>query len=490
MSNNTLHRKLRARHIAMIAIGGSIGSGIFIASGTAIHTAGPGGALLAYLIISLMVYFLMTSLGEMSTLIPSTGSFCDYASRFVDPAFGFAMSYNYWINWAITTAVDLSAAALIMHTWFPQVSFFLWSVIFFVMIFALNFVSVQCYGEIQYWFSGIKVLAVMLFIIVGIFVILGITGPHKTLSLANWTLGDAPFHAGWIGFISVLMIAGFSFQGTEIFGITAGETQSPDTSIPRAVRSVFWRILLFYILSMTVISFLIPYNNPLLISATTTNVGASPFTMVFKMAGLHFAEMTMGVVVLLAILSAANASMYTATRTLWHIAQEKNAPRFLMNTTKQGIPVNALLFSSLISAVVFLSSAVGEGQIFVWLLNMSSLTGFIAWFGIALCHYRFRRAYLAQGYRLSDLPYHTKAFPFGPIFAICLSVLVVLGQQFDMWVMHRVNIDNLIGTYVGLPTFLILYLGYKWIRRTKLIPLTRCKFDLGEKYLAHKRSKN
>src|ERR1700722_19763116 len=119
MSKNTLHRRLKARHIAMIAIGGSIGSGIFIASGTAIHMAGPGGALLAYSIISLMVYFLMTSLGEMSTLIPSTGSFCDYASRFVDPAFGFAMSYNYWFNWAITTAVDLSAAALVMHTWFP-----------------------------------------------------------------------------------------------------------------------------------------------------------------------------------------------------------------------------------------------------------------------------------------------------------------------------------------------------------------------------------
>jgi lysine-specific permease len=231
---------------------------------------------------------------------------------------------------------------------------------------------------------------------------------------------------------------------------------------------------------MAIISFLIPYNNPLLISSSTTNVGASPFTLVLQMAGLHFAEVTMTIVVLLAILSAANASMYTATRTLWHIAQEGHGPKCLANTTKHGIPIPALLASAVISTAVFLSSIFGEGQLFIWLLNMSSLTGFIAWFGIALCHYRFRRAYLAQGYKLSDLPYHTKNFPFGPIFAICLSVLVVLGQQFDAWMTHKVNIDNLIGTYIGLPTFLLLYLGYKLYRRTKLIPLKECKFD---KYL-------
>lgn len=460
----------------MIAIGGSIGSGIFIASGTAIHMAGPGGALLAYCIISLMVYFLMTSLGEMSTLIPSTGSFCDYATRFVDPAFGFAMSYNYWINWAVTTAVDLSAAALIMHTWVPQVSFLLWAALFFTLIVALNFASVGVYGEMQYWFSGIKVVAVILFILVGIFVILGLLGHQKPLDFSNWVMGDAPFHAGWIGFMSVLMIAGFSFQGTEIFGMTAGETKDPGTSIPRAVKSVFWRILLFYILSMGVISFLIPYNNPQLITASTTNVGASPFTLVFQMAGLHFAEVTMTIVILLAILSAANASMYTATRTLWHIAQEKNAPKIFGRTTKHGIPVAALLFSSLISGAVFLSSVVGEGQLFIWLLNISSLTGFIAWFGIALCHYRFRRAYLAQGHKLTDLPYYAKGFPFGPVFALCLCIVVVLGQQFDAWVSHRVNIDNLIGAYIGLPIFLVFYFGYKFVRKTKLIPLKKCKF--------------
>lgn len=477
MSKTTLDRKLKARHVAMIAIGGSIGSGIFVASGTAIHMAGPGGAILAYLIISLMVYFLMTSLGEMSTLIPSTGSFCDYATRFVDPAFGFAMSYNYWINWAITTAVDLSAAALIMHTWFPAVSFFSWCLLFFTVIVLLNFVSVGIYGEMQYWFSGIKVVAVILFIVIGIMLISGLIGHQRPFDITNWHIGDAPFHAGWMGFIGVLMIAGFSFQGTEIFGLTAGETKDPTTTIPKAVRSVFWRILLFYILSMGVISFLIPYTNPLLISASTTNVGSSPFTLVFKMAGLQFAEITMMIVILVAILSAANSSMYTATRTLWHIAQEKNAPKFLARTSKHGIPISALIASTLISAVVFLSSRFGEGQIFMWLLNISSLTGFIAWFGIALCHYRFRKAYLAQGKKLSHLPYCAKGFPFGPLFALSLSLLVVAGQQLDAFIFKNINLDSLIGAYIGLPTFLIFYLGFKFYKRTKLIPLKECKFN-------------
>jgi lysine-specific permease len=330
----------------------------------------------------------------------------------------------------------------------------------------------------QYWFSGVKVIAVIAFILVGILVVVGAIGPHQMIDFGNWKIGDAPFHAGWIGFISVLMVAGFSFQGTEIFGITAGETLDPHTSIPRAVRSVFWRILLFYILSMGVISFLIPYNNPLLISASTTNIGASPFTIIFQMAGLYFAEVTMAIVVLLAILSAANASMYTATRTLWHIAQEGNAPKFLAKTTKHGIPTPALMLSAAMSAVIFLSSVVGQGQLFIWLLNMSSLTGFIAWFGIALCHYRFRRAYLAQGYKLTDLPYYAKGFPFGPLFALCLSVFVVLGQQFDALVLHKLNIDNLIGTYIGLPIFIAQYLGYKFYKGSKLIPLEKCSFDL------------
>lgn len=285
MKNQTLQRKLSTRHISMIAIGGSIGTGIFLASGNAIHTAGPGGAILAYLIIGAMVYFLMTSLGEMSTLMPNTGTFCDYSKRFVDPAFGFAMSYNYWFNWAITVAVDLLSASFIMSFWFPHMPFILWSAVFFGLVFGFNLLAVGFYGESEYWLSIIKVATIFVFIFVGFFMIVGICGNQST-NFHNWTLGDAPFHQGWSGFVSVLLVVGFSFQGTEIFGVTAGEAATPHSSIPRAVKNVFWRILLFYVLSVLVISFIIPYTDKSLINASTQNVALSPFTIVFEKAKL------------------------------------------------------------------------------------------------------------------------------------------------------------------------------------------------------------
>jgi len=477
MSSYQLHRKLKPRHVAMIAIAGSVGSGLFIASGTAVYEGGPGGALLAYALVGVMVYFLMTSLGEMSTLIPTTGSFCDFATRFVDPAFGFAMSYNYWISWTVITAVDLSAAGLIMHTWVPQISFMAWVALFFSAIFILNLVSVGFYGELEYWFAILKILTILVFILVGILLIIGLIGPKEPIDFTNWNIGDAPFHAGWIGFFHALMIAGFSFQGSEVFGLTAGEMKEPVLSIPRAVRRVFWRIFLFYIVSITVIGFLIPYNNPLLIHASTTNIGSSPFTLIFQSAGFHGVQNAMTLVVLLAILISANSTLFMGTRTLWHIAQEGNAPRFFSYTTRFGSPIVALCASATISGVVFLSSIFGVGRIFIWLLNLSSLAGFIIWFGIALCHYRFRRAYLHQGKHLEDLPYYAWGFPLGPLLSMAFCILIVLVQHLSVGAHLTLNIDSTIGTYIGIPIFLIFYLGYKVYKRTRLVPLSECRFD-------------
>lgn len=473
-----LKRTLKTRHISMIAIGGSIGTGIFLASGNAIHTAGPGGAILAYLIIGIMVYFLMTSLGEMSTLIPVTGTFCDYSARFVDPALGFAMSYNYWFNWAITVAVDLSSASFIMSYWFPHVPFVLWSAFFFCLVFAMNLLAVSLYGESEYWLSLIKVVTILFFIATGFFLIIGAFG-HQAVNFANWTLGDAPFHDGWLGFASVLLVAGFSFQGTEIFGVTAGEAENPKQSIPKAVKSVFWRILLFYVLSMVVISFLIPYTDSSLINASTQNVALSPFTIVFQKTGLPLAAAIVNAIMLTAVLSACSASMYTATRVLWHIAKMGQAPKLFQKVSRRGLPINALLATATIGAFVFLSSIFGNGTVFLWLVNISALAGFIAWIGIGLSHYRFRRAYVAQGKSLDDLPYLSKYFPFAPIFAIVLCVGIMIAQQFSVPSEHF-SWGTFIATYVSIPAFLLLYFGYKIYKKTHIVPLQECDFEYVE----------
>ncbi|SDW27443.1 lysine:proton symporter, AAT family [Marininema mesophilum] len=474
--HNKLRRELHSRHLTMIAIGGAIGTGIFLASGGSISEAGPGGALVAYMAVGLMVYFLMTSLGEMSAFMPDTGSFSTYTTRFVDPALGFAMGWNYWYSWAITLAADLSASTLVMKYWFPDSPSFLWSGLFLALLFALNFLSVKGFGEAEYWFALVKVGAVVIFLVVGVLMIFGVMG-GEAIGFKNWSIGDAPFHNGWTAAIAVFIVAGFSFQGTEMIGVAAGESKNPRKTIPKAMRQVFWRILLFYVFAILVIGLIIPYTNPKLVNDDLGNIAVSPFTIVFSKAGLAFAAAVMNAVILTAVLSAGNSGMYASTRMLWHMAKEGHAPRFFSYINKRGIPVYALIATAIVGMFAFLASIFGDGTVYVWLLNASGLSGFIIWLSIAISHYRFRRAYIAQGKDLADLPYKAKWFPFGPLFAFALCLFVIAGQNYTAFTGDNIDWYGMLVSYIGIPLFLILWLGYKWVKKTKVIPLTECKFD-------------
>nr|WP_205881644.1 amino acid permease [Listeria monocytogenes] len=465
----------------MIAIGGSIGTGLFLASGNAIHTAGPGGALVAYVAIGIMVYFLMTSLGEMATYMPVSGSFSTYASRFVDPAFGFALGWNYWFNWAITLAVDISTAAIIVQFWLPNTPAWLWSAIFLILIFGLNALSVKAYGESEYWFSIIKVATVIIFLIVGVLTIVGILG-GEVIGFSNFTTGDAPFKGGFFAILGTFLIAGFSFQGTEMVGIAAGESATPETSVPKAIKQVFWRILLFYIFAIFIIGMIIPYTNPNLLSAEATDVAISPFTLVFEKAGLAFAASVMNAVILTSVLSAGNSGLYASTRMLWAMARDKKAPKFLGKVNRRGIPMAALIVTTIVGAMTFITTLTENGTvIYTWLLSASGLTGFIAWVGIAISHYRFRKAFIKQGHDLSELKYKAKFFPFGPILALVLCILVIVGQDYAAFLKPEFTNPawwQKIGiSYIGLPIFLVFWLSFKFTNKTKVIPLEDCKFD-------------
>ncbi|EBH4249719.1 amino acid permease [Listeria monocytogenes] len=480
-THGEIRRDLKTRHLSMIAIGGSIGTGLFLASGNAIHTAGPGGALVAYIAIGIMVYFLMTSLGEMATYMPVSGSFSTYASRFVDPAFGFALGWNYWLNWAITLAVDISTAAIIVQFWLPNTPAWLWSAIFLILIFGLNALSVKAYGESEYWFSIIKVATVIVFLIVGVLTIVGILG-GEVIGFSNFTAGDAPFKGGFFAILGTFLIAGFSFQGTEMVGIAAGESATPETSVPKAIKQVFWRILLFYIFAIFIIGMIIPYTNPNLLSAEATDVAISPFTLVFEKAGLAFAASVMNAVILTSVLSAGNSGLYASTRMLWAMARDKKAPKFLGKVNRRGIPMAALIVTTIVGAMTFITTLTENGTvIYTWLLSASGLTGFIAWVGIAISHYRFRKAFIKQGHDLSELKYKAKFFPFGPILALVLCILVIVGQDYAAFLKPEFTNPawwQKIGiSYIGLPIFLIFWLSFKFTNKTKVIPLEDCKFD-------------
>ena len=343
----------------MIAIGGCIGTGLFMASGSAIHSAGPGGALVAYAAIGLMVYFFMTSLGEMATFMPVSGSFSTYATRFVDPSLGFALGWNYWFNWVITVAVDVSIAAVVITYWEPLR--FLppwgWSLIFFGLICMLNAFSVRAYGESEYWFALIKVVTVIIFLCIGTLTIFGILG-GEYVGFSNFTAAGGPFLGDGAGghfltILGVFLIAGFSFQGTELIGITAGETANPEESIPKAVKQIFWRILIFYILAILVIGLLIPHTSDELlgadIGAGAENIAKSPFTLVFERAGFAFAAAVMNAVILSSVLSAGNSGMYASVRMLYAMGKDGLAwPLFARTGRRSGVPHNAVFATALV----------------------------------------------------------------------------------------------------------------------------------------------
>ncbi|CAG8540287.1 10511_t:CDS:2 [Ambispora leptoticha] len=483
--NFDLKRGLQARHLTMIAIGGTIGTGLFLGSGASIAQAGPGGALISYLVIGVMVFFMMSSLGEMATYLPISGSFNTYAKRFVDPALGFALGWNYWYSWATTIALEITAGAIVMQFWFPDVPSWVWSLILLFIMLSLNLFSVKGYGEAEYWFAMIKVITVILFIFVGILLDIGAIGkPKEYIGSKNFDHGT--FHNGFKGLLSVFLVAGFSFQGTELVGIAAGESARPEKNVPKAIKQVFWRILLFYVLAILVVGLLVAYDNPNLLG-NSQDVSVSPFTLAFKLTGFVSASHFMNAVILTTVLSAGNSALYAASRVLYNLALEGQAPQILTRVTKNGVPLLSLLVTAFIGCLAFLMSLYGEGKVYIWLINLSGVSGFIQWAGISFIHWRFRRAYVAQERPLEELAYRAKLYPFGPIFACTLTILVILGQGYSAFTSENgVDAQAVVAAYIGPPVFIALFLVYKFVKKTKIVPLLECDFDTGRRKLEEK----
>jgi len=497
-----LKRGIGQRQLSMIAIGGAIGTGLFLASGKTISTAGPGGALLCYAIIGLIVYLMMTSLGEMSTQLPLPGGFQTFASRFIDPAVGMTFGWNYWISWAITLAAEFSAAEIVMKFWFPNVPNGVFPLLFFVVLMALNLISVKGYAETEFWFAGIKVIAVVVFIIVGILLILGVGNAHEA-GFSNWTLqgageraGDkAPFIGGLGAFLSVFLIAGFSFQGTEGVGIAAAEAKNPEKSIPRAIKTVFWRILIFYVVAIFIIATLIPFSDPHLLGANVDadvatykeTFAQSPFVIVFSKIGISWAPHLVNFIILTSILSAGNSSLYMSSRMLYSMGIQKQAPKVFGKTTHRGVPVAAVCLTGAIGLLAVLSKFIGTDSVYTFLYSISSISGFIIWLGISVTHWRFRRAWKAQGHSANDLKFKAKFYPVGPILAALVFLFVIIGNVVGMIPPPGAGASSVIefvGTFIIIPVLILLYIGYKVIRKTKVVPLKDADFTMPVEFAA------
>ncbi|MDR2610688.1 MAG: amino acid permease [Clostridiales Family XIII bacterium] len=481
MSENKekLQRKLGPRQMNMIAIGGAIGTGLFVALGQSVGEAGPGGTLIAYGLVGIAVYFVMNALGEMSTHTPVPGAFETFGSRYVDESFGFMMGWNYWLCCAFTMGTELVASAIIMKFWFPESNSIMWSAIFLALILLLNLLSTKIYGESEFWFAGIKFVTIIIFLIVGILMIAGIINSPEA-GFGNWTKGEAPFVGGGMATFSILMVAGFSFIGVEATAVAAGEAQNPDKTIPKAINNVFWRILIFYIGGIVVIGTLMPYDDPNLLAADIDNVAVSPFTLVFQHAGIKFAAHLMNAVILTSVLSCGNSTMYEASRILYSMSQQKRAPKVFGRLSKRHVPVLAVLLTSVISMMCFLTGPNGDSVVYTWLYNGTGLTGFITWLGVCYTHLRFRKAFQVQGHDLNELKFKARFYPFGTWFALIACIVVILGQAYWYVGFGEIDWQGLAIAFTGIPFALILWLAHKLSTKTKLIPYSEIVLKGGD----------
>ncbi|WP_313653102.1 aromatic amino acid transporter AroP [Pantoea sp.] len=382
-----LKRGLKNRHIQLIALGGAVGTGLFLGSASVIESAGPA-VILGYAIAGFIAFLIMRQLGEMVVEEPVAGSFSHFAYKYWGNFAGFASGWNYWVLYVLVAMAELTAVGKYIQFWWPDFPTWASAAIFFVMINAINLTNVKVFGEMEFWFAIIKVLAVIGMILFGGWLLFGgHAGPQATVRNL-WEQGGF-FPHGIGGLVAVMAIIMFSFGGLELVGITAAEADNPEVSIPKATNQVLWRILIFYIGSLAVLLSLMPWNR------VTSEV--SPFVFIFHELGDAMVANALNIVILTAALSVYNSCVYCNSRMLFGLAQQGNAPKSLLKVDRRGVPVLTILVSAVATALCVLINYLMPGEAFGLLMSLVVSALVINWAMISLAHLKFRRKKDQQG---------------------------------------------------------------------------------------------
>jgi GABA permease len=375
-----LHKKLKPRQLTMIAIGGVIGAGLFVGSGVVINDAGPG-AFLSYGVTGVLIILVMRMLGEMATANPTTGSFADYARKALGGWAGFSVGWLYWYFWVIVVGFEAVAGAKVLSYWIDA-PLWLLSLTLMTLMTCTNLFSVSSFGEFEFWFAGIKVVAIIAFLVLGGFFVLGFW-PNKSLDFSNLVVHDGFFPHGPGAIFSAIVVVIFSMVGAEVATIAAAETEDPARSITKAMKSVVLRISLFFVGSLFLLAVIVPWDS--------TELGASPFVTAFTVMGIPFADTIMNAVVLTAVLSCLNSGLYTSSRMLFVLAARREAPQALTRVSKRGVPMTAILASSVIGFLCVIAAAISPDGVFLFLLNSSGAIILFVYLLIALSQIILRR---------------------------------------------------------------------------------------------------
>ena len=428
--SKTLKRAMSTRHLVMLSLGGAIGTGLFLGSGEVIAQTGPVGAIIAYILGGLIAYMVMLCLGELAVHMPVAGSFGAYAQKYIGPGTGYMISWVYWLTWTATLGTEFTAAALLMQEWFPHISMWIWTIIFAVTILGLNLTSTRMFAESEFWLALVKVVTVIAFIILGLLAIFGLIPFHGSESaplLHNLT-AHGWFPQGLVPIFTTMLIVNFAFSGTELIGVAAGETKDPAVNVPKAINAAIWRLLIFFVGTIIVISALLPFQ---IAGLGGEGVSSSPFVTVFNYIGIPYADDIIRFVIITALLSAANSGLYAASRMMWSLSDQRQLPSVFSKLSKSGTPIIALVVTMFGAIPGLLSEHFAPETIFKNLLGVAAFTMVIVWMSICWSQFNFRRQWYKAGHSAKDLKFAAPLYPIVPILGFIFCFITGLSMAAD-----------------------------------------------------------
>jgi amino acid transporter, AAT family len=437
-----LHRGLKDRHIQMIAIGGAIGVGLFLGSATAIAKAGPG-LVLSYAVGGLVIFFIMRALGELLLFRPVAGSFATYAEEFVGPWAGFVTGWSYWFMWVVTGMAEITAVAVYVNYWFPDVPQWIPALITLGVLYAVNLIAVGLFGELEFWFALVKVITIIAMIIIGLAVIFfGFGDLGQTASFSNLWAHGGFFPFGILGVVLTLQIVMFAYQGVELVGVTAGEAENPEKVLPHAINSVIYRILIFYIGALLIIMSLVAWNQ--------LSPGTSPFVFVFEKIGIPAAAGIVNFVVITAAASSCNSGIFSTGRMLYTLAQFRQAPRAFAKVSSRHVPAAGITASAALMLIGVVLNYVVPERVFVYVTSISLVGSLWVWALIVIAHLGYRKE-VAAGH-VKAVAYRMPGSPYTNWFVVAFLILVAAFLGLDE--------GTRVALYVAPVWFAILTIGY------------------------------
>ncbi|KAL1894240.1 hypothetical protein Sste5346_006026 [Sporothrix stenoceras] len=465
-----VHRGLKARHLQFIALGGSIGTGLFLGIGGAFIKAGPLSVLLGFSFTGVAVLAMMNCLGEMATWLPLPGAIPQYCARYVDPAMGFAVGWNMWYLSAIAICAEISAASILVGFWNETITPAAWISIIIPIVILLNIFAVSVYGEAEFVFAAVKVIAILGLLIMSVVIDLGGSPTHDRLGFRYWYNPGPPMKelvakgntGRFLGLFSTLLYASFSFGGIEMVAVAAGEAENPRRNIPRAVKRLFWRIVSFYVLGSLAIGVLVPSDSP--------ELGiTSPWVIAANHAHIKVLPSIINAVIVTSAASSANAFLFVGSRYLFALAQNKQAPRVFLKCTKRGIPIYGVGFTAIWTGLTYMTVAASASTVFFWFVNLGTIAALMTWVSILVAYLRFRTALIAQNVDRNTLHFKSAFQPFTAWFALCYFVMIVFFNGWETFTTGNWSTSNFITAYIGLPIYFGLYAFWKIFKKTKAV---------------------